>query len=86
MVNVTTTARQAEISHYNVQRMINVYAAVDGRDLGTVSDQVLKLVDNAERELPRGSHIEVRGQVQTMRTSFLGLASDCLARSCWSTC
>ncbi|MGC2527126.1 MAG: efflux RND transporter permease subunit [Candidatus Acidiferrum sp.] len=74
LVNVTTTARQAEISHYNVQRMINVYAAVDGRDLGTVSDQVLKLVDNAERELPRGSHIEVRGQVQTMRTSFRGLA------------
>ena len=35
LVNVTTTARQAEISHYNVQPMINVYAAVDGRDLGS---------------------------------------------------
>ena len=74
LVNITTTARQAEISHYNVQRMINVYAAVDGRDLGSVSDQVLKLVNNIESELPRGSHIEVRGQVQTMRTSFRGLA------------
>ncbi len=73
LVNITTTARQAEISHYNVQRMINVYSAVDGRDLGSVSDQVLKLVGAIKNELPRGSHIEVRGQVQTMRTSFRGL-------------
>jgi CzcA family heavy metal efflux pump len=73
LVNITTTARQAEISHYNVQPMINVYAAVDGRDLGAVSDEVLKRVAAVKNELPRGSHIEVRGQVQTMRSSFRGL-------------
>jgi CzcA family heavy metal efflux pump len=74
LVSITPTSRQAEISHYNVQPMINVYAAVDGRDLGAVSDQVLRRVDAIKGELPRGSHIEVRGQVQTMRTSFRGLA------------
>jgi CzcA family heavy metal efflux pump len=74
LVSTTNTARQAEISHYNVQPMINVYAAVDGRDLGGVSDEVLKRVAEVKNELPRGSHIEVRGQVQTMRTSFRGLA------------
>jgi CzcA family heavy metal efflux pump len=73
LVNITSTARQAEISHYNVQPMINVYAAVDGRDLGAVSDEVLKRVAAVKNELPRGSHIEVRGQVQTMRSSFRGL-------------
>jgi CzcA family heavy metal efflux pump len=73
LVNTTSTARQAEISHYNVQPMINVYAAVDGRDLGAVSDEVLKRVAAVKNELPRGSHIEVRGQVQTMRSSFRGL-------------
>jgi CzcA family heavy metal efflux pump len=73
LVNTTSTARQAEISHYNVQPMINVYAAVDGRDLGGVSDEMLKEVDAVKKELPRGSHIEVRGQVQTMRSSFRGL-------------
>jgi CzcA family heavy metal efflux pump len=73
LVNISTTARQAEISHYNVQPMINVYAAVDGRDLGAVSDEVLKRVAAVKNELPRGSHIEVRGQVQTMRSSFRGL-------------
>jgi CzcA family heavy metal efflux pump len=74
LVNISTTARQAEISHYNVQPMINVYAAVDGRDLGGVSDEVLKRVAAVRNDLPRGSHIEVRGQVQTMRASFRGLA------------
>jgi multidrug efflux pump subunit AcrB len=74
LVNISATARQAEISHYNVQPMINVYAAVDGRDLGGVSDEVLKRVAAVKNELPRGSHIEVRGQVQTMRASFRGLA------------
>jgi CzcA family heavy metal efflux pump len=73
LVNTTNTARQAEISHYNVQPMINVYAAVDGRDLGGVSDEVLKRVAAVKNELPRGSHIEVRGQVQTMSSSFRGL-------------
>ncbi|MGC1613556.1 MAG: efflux RND transporter permease subunit [Candidatus Acidiferrum sp.] len=74
LVNISTAARQAEISHYNVQPMINVYAAVDGRDLGAVSDEVIKRVDAIKKELPRGSHIEIRGQVETMRTSFRGLA------------
>src|SRR5579864_8753168 len=74
LVNISTTARQAEISHYNVQPMINVYAAVDGRDLGGVSDEVVKRVNAIKSELPRGSHIEMRGQVETMRTSFRGLA------------
>jgi multidrug efflux pump subunit AcrB len=73
LVNISTTARQAEISHYNIQPMINVYAAVDGRDLGGVSDEILKRVAAVKNELPRGSHIEVRGQVQTMRSSFRGL-------------
>jgi multidrug efflux pump subunit AcrB len=70
----TTTARPAVVNHYNVQRMINVYASVNGRDLGGVSDEVAALVKNIEPKLPRGSHIVIRGQVQTMKNSFEGLA------------
>jgi multidrug efflux pump subunit AcrB len=62
------------ISDLNAQPMINVYAAVDGRDLGAVSDEVAKRVKEVEKELPRGSHIVIRGQVQTMKSSFTGLA------------
>jgi multidrug efflux pump subunit AcrB len=73
LVNTSTVARPASISHFNVQPMINVYASVNGRDLGSVSGEVAKLVKNIEKELPRGSHIVIRGQVQTMSSSFLGL-------------
>jgi multidrug efflux pump subunit AcrB len=74
MVDTVSTARPAEISHYNVQPMINVYASVDGRDLGGVADEVAKRVKNIESQLPKGSHIVIRGQVLTMKSSFTGLA------------
>src|SRR6266704_3254179 len=74
LVRNSTTARAAEVSHYNVQPMINLYASVEGRDLGSVAKEVTQRVTAVEKELPRGSFIVIRGQVQTMRTSFTGLA------------
>jgi len=73
LVQTSTTARPAVISHYNVQPMINVYASVDGRDLGAVADEIAKRVKGVENQLPKGSHIIMRGQVLTMRSSFTGL-------------
>jgi CzcA family heavy metal efflux pump len=74
LVTTSTTARPAVISHYNAQPMINVYSSVDGRDLGGVADEVAKRVKDIEKDLPKGSHIFTRGQVQTMKSSFTGLA------------
>jgi CzcA family heavy metal efflux pump len=73
LVTTSTTARPAEVSHYTTQPMINVYASVDGRDLGGVADEVEKRVQGVMKDLPKGSHIAVRGQVQTMKSSFAGL-------------
>ena len=73
LVSTSTVARPASISHYNVQPMINVYAAVSGRDLGSVSEEVSKLVKDIQKDLPRASRIFIRGQVQTMTSSFIGL-------------
>ncbi|MBA0083869.1 MAG: efflux RND transporter permease subunit [Acidobacteria bacterium Pan2503] len=73
LVQTSTVTRPAEISHYTTQPMINVYAAVDGRDLGSVADEVDRRVKAIESDLPRGSHIVIRGQVQTMKNSFTGL-------------
>src|ERR1700720_4529495 len=73
LVHTKTVARPASISHYNVQPMINVYASVYRRDLGSVAQEARKLVHEAEKDLPRGSHIVIRGQVETMDSSFLGL-------------
>ena len=79
LVKTSTTARPAEISHYTTQPMINVYAAVDGRDLGGVADEVEKRVQAIEKDLPKGSHIAIRGQVHTMKSSFAGLGFGLLA-------
>ena len=79
LTSVSTQARPASASHYNVQPMVNVYASVSGRDLGGVSDDVAALVADARKELPRGSRVFIRGQVDTMRTSFAGLGLGLVA-------
>src|SRR5258705_27815 len=73
LVTTSSTARPAEVSHYTTQPTINVYASVEGRDLGGVADVVEEHVKAIEKELPKGSHIVIRGQVQTMKSSFTGL-------------
>jgi CzcA family heavy metal efflux pump len=62
-------------THYNVAPTIDIYATTQDRDLGAVASDVQKLVDATQKDLPRGSSIAIRGQVQTMRTSFVGLFS-----------
>ncbi|HEY3855541.1 MAG TPA: efflux RND transporter permease subunit [Verrucomicrobiae bacterium] len=74
--NLATFSRGAEqdvVSHYNIQPVIDVYGDVQGRDLGAVAKNFEKIVKEAEKKLPRGSSIKVRGQVETMKSSFIGL-------------
>jgi multidrug efflux pump subunit AcrB len=66
-------SQEAVISHYNVQPVIDVFGSVQGRDLGGVAREITGLVDQARGSLPAGSSIVVRGQVQTMQSSFTGL-------------
>jgi multidrug efflux pump subunit AcrB len=63
------------VNHFNVTPVYDVYANVDRSDLGSVGSAVEKIVAETEHSLPRGSSIEVRGQVRTMQSSFqrLGL-------------
>jgi multidrug efflux pump subunit AcrB len=66
-------SQEAVVSHYNVQPVIDVFGSVEGRDLGGVAREITGLVDQARGSLPAGSSIVVRGQVQTMQSSFTGL-------------
>jgi multidrug efflux pump subunit AcrB len=61
------------ISHYNVQPVYDIYANVQGRDLGGVSQDVNRILAKFEKHLPRGSSLTVRGQVESMNSSFVGL-------------
>ena len=73
LATVTPTVTPAIVSHYNIQPVIDVYASVQGRDLGGVARDMHKIVDEFQKKLPRGSQIVVRGQVDTMHSSFAGL-------------
>jgi len=66
-------AGMAVVSHYNIQPVIDIYAAVQGRDLGGVSGDITHIIDQSRKQLPRGSQVVLRGQVQTMRSSYVGL-------------
>jgi len=61
------------VNHYNVQPVFDVYANVDRRDLGSVGAAVEKIVAEVTPKLPRGSSIDVRGQIRTMDESFYRL-------------
>ena len=73
LVQVTPVARPAVVSHYNVQPVIDVYAGTQGRDLGAVAADTMNVLQPFYQHLPRGTRIIVRGQVETMKSSFLGL-------------
>jgi CzcA family heavy metal efflux pump len=73
LVQLTPQARPAVVNHYNVQPVIDVYASTQGRDLGGVTSDIMNMLKPFQDHLPRGTQIVVRGQVETMKSSFVGL-------------
>src|SRR5438309_2798343 len=74
--NLATIERRESpviVNHYNVQPVFDVLANVQARDLGGVADEVNKVVDSFKSKLPRGTFTSIRGQVQSMNSSFAGL-------------
>ena len=75
LVSVQRAAGMAVVSHYNVAPVIDIFGAATGRDLGGVAGDITKIIDATRQQLPRGSQVVLRGQVQTMRSSYIGLLS-----------
>jgi CzcA family heavy metal efflux pump len=73
VASIQRTSELASINHYNIRRVVDIYASVEGRDLGAVGREVTQIVDANRKSLPRGSFVTVRGQYGTMRTSYIGL-------------
>ncbi|MDB4899506.1 MAG: acriflavin resistance protein, partial [Gemmatimonadetes bacterium] len=74
--NLATSERgvtPAVVNHYNVQPVFNVYASADRRDLGAVANAIDQIIAREKPSFPRGTQVVMRGQVQSMRTSFTGL-------------
>ena len=61
------------LSHYDIQPVIDIFGSVQGRDLGGVARDLNKIIDESRKDLPRGARLVVRGQILTMKSSYVGL-------------
>ena len=73
LATIDRGTEQGTVSHYNARPVIDIYGAVEGTDLASVSRRIDQIKEKYRARLPRGSEIIVRGQIDTMRTSFTGL-------------
>jgi CzcA family heavy metal efflux pump len=76
LADVATVSRSDEmeaVSHYNIRRVVQIYGNVQDRDLGSAARDINRIVDANRKSLPRGSFVTIRGQIQTMRSSYTGL-------------
>ena len=73
LATFTRGVEQGTVSHFDGRPVIDIYGTVEGTDLASVSKQIDSIVNKAKEHMPRGSQIVVRGQIETMRSSFLGL-------------
>ena len=78
LADVASISRNHEVqvvSHYNIRTTLDIYGNVQDRDLGAVEKQINAITTEAQKHLPRGSFVHVRGQIQTMESSYTGLLS-----------
>jgi len=73
VASISRSSAMAVVSHYNAQRAIDIYGNVQDRDLGAVARDINRIVNEHRKDLPRGAQVFVRGQIETMRTSYQGL-------------
>jgi len=73
VASITRSNEMAVLNHYNIRRVVDVYASVQDRDLGGASRDITRIVDLNRHLLPRGSFLSIRGQIQTMHTAYIGL-------------
>ncbi len=73
VASVVPGAELGTVSHYDVQPVLDIYTNVAGTDLGSVTRAMEKIIANHKKDLPRGTHIVLRGQSDTMYKSYIGL-------------
>ena len=73
LATIRPSVTPATVYHYDITPVVDVYASVQGRDLGGVASDVGQVLNQFERKLPKGTYVTLRGQVETMTSSFIGL-------------
>ena len=70
LAHITPGPSPGVVSHYNVQPVIDIYGAVQGRDLGALSGDIDRILQDTHKDVPHGSYVVLRGQVRTMTTAY----------------
>jgi multidrug efflux pump subunit AcrB len=70
LAHITPGPSPGVVSHYNVQPVIDIYGAVQGRDLGALSGDIERILQDTHKDVPHGSYVVLRGQVRTMTTAY----------------
>ena len=73
------TTRNAVVSQYDIQPMVQINATTQDTDLGTVAKEVRRVIAETEADLPKGTKVVLLGQVKTMEKAFSGLLWGLLA-------
>jgi multidrug efflux pump subunit AcrB len=79
LASFTRTNSQPIYTHYNILPVVDVFGGISNRDLGSVLGDIKKIIAEAEKNLPRGTSIMLRGQALTMNSSFIGLSIGLIA-------
>ena len=75
LATITRGFGPAIVSHYDAQPIIDIFGAAQDRDLGAINNDIPETAQCASRaKFTEGTHIVIRGQVQTMTASYSGLA------------
>ena len=70
LAQITPGPSPGVVSHYNVQPVIDIYGAVQERDLGAVAADIDRILEATRKDVPRGSYVVLRGQVHTMTDAY----------------
>jgi multidrug efflux pump subunit AcrB len=70
LAQITPGPSPGIVSHFNVQPVVDIYGAIQGRDLGAVAADVNQILQDTREHVPRGSYVVLRGQVQTMTSAY----------------
>ncbi|MFT4279567.1 MAG: efflux RND transporter permease subunit [Rhodopseudomonas sp.] len=73
LAEIKRSAGNAVVSQYDIQPIVQIFATTQGRDLGAVSADIRKVIDETKAEVPKGSSVVLLGQVETMNSAFAGL-------------
>jgi CzcA family heavy metal efflux pump len=75
LAGIKRSHEMAAVDHYNIRRIIDIYANVQDRDLGAAGRDITRIVNANRHLLPRGSFVTVRGQLETMRGAYVSLVT-----------